>query len=63
MLVDHNAIATLFILSLLFYKCNSITIPLVNIGLKIKLPNSIKIYANKETVDQITCLVNKYLLI
>lgn len=51
MLVDHDAMAILFILPLLFYKYNSITIPLADISLKIKLPNNIKIYADKKTID------------
>lgn len=50
---------TSLILLTIFYECYSISIPPTE-NLKIELPNDIKIYKEKKTVDVITCLVNKY---
>lgn len=58
--MDYETIAILPTLSFLFYKQNGITIPLADKGLKIELPNVIKIYGNKKTMRQIMHLINKF---
>lgn len=60
MLIDHKTAITLLILSFLFYKQNDITILPANISLEMEFPNGIKIYKDKEAVEQITHLVNEF---
>lgn len=54
-----NTAFTPHTLPIIFHDHNNISIPLVR-DLEMELPNGIKIYGDKETVDTITCLVNKY---
>lgn len=46
-------------LPIIFHDRNDISISSAG-DLEIELPNSIKIYRNKETINAITHLVNKY---
>lgn len=62
-LVDYNAASTPPRSLLLFHKRNGITILLADVSLEIELPNNIKIYKNKQIIEKIIHLVNKYLLI
>lgn len=48
--INHWATITPPILPFLFYKQNGIIIPIANIGLETELLNSIKLYADKETI-------------
>lgn len=61
--MDHKATTTPPTLPSLFYKRNGITIPLADVDLETKLPNSIKIYRDKKANIQITSFVNEYSLI
>ena len=44
----------------LFYERNGIIIPPADVGLEIELSNGIKIYNNRQAVENIICLVNEY---
>lgn len=48
-----------YILPTIFYNRNGISISLVK-DLEVELPNDIKIYRDKETVNVITYLINEY---
>lgn len=60
--IDLDVASTSLTLPTIFYDRKGISI-LPADNLEIKFPNGIKIYGNKETVDTITRLVDKYLLI
>lgn len=62
-LVDYRAAVTLHTLFFLFYKRNSIIIPLANTSLEIELLNNFKIYGDEKVVEQIMHLVNGFLFI
>lgn len=61
--MDHDTASTPPTFFLLFHKQNGITILSANIGLETELQNSIKIYGDKQAIERITYLVNKYFLI
>lgn len=59
-LMDHKVASSLLTSPPLFYEQSSITIMPAGISLKTELLNDIKIYGDKNVMEQISCLVNKY---
>lgn len=62
-LVNYRAAVTLHTLPFLFYKRNSIIIPLANTSLEMERLNNFKIYGDEKVVEQIMRLVNGFLFI
>lgn len=59
-LVDHDTTFTPLTSPLLFHKWSDIIILPADANLEIEFPKGIKIYGNREAVEKITRLVNKY---
>lgn len=59
-MVNHDAASTPPMSPLLFHKRNGVTILPADVDLETELLNSIKIYGNKQVIEKITCLFNKY---
>ena len=58
--VDHDSASSPPISPILFHEWSGITILPANTGLKTELSNGIKIYGDRQAVEKITRLVNKY---